>query len=109
MNKYLILYRAPASAQQQMANATPEQAKAGMDAWMAWAQRAGDAIVDLGSPLGDAAHLGADEGTGHVGGYSILQAQTMDAVKQVLEGHPHLHMSGSSIDILQFIGMPGAE
>ena len=29
MNKYLVLYRAPVSAREQMANATPEQAKAG--------------------------------------------------------------------------------
>jgi hypothetical protein len=34
-----------------MTNAEPEAAQAGMDAWMAWSQRAGSAIVDLGSPL----------------------------------------------------------
>ena len=53
MNKYLVLYNSPASAAEQMANATPEQAKAGMDAWMAWAQKSGEAVVDLGMPLGD--------------------------------------------------------
>ena len=107
MTKYLVLYRAATSAREQMANATPEQAKAGMDAWMAWAQRAGDAIVDLGSPLGDAAHLGAGSSNGHVGGYSILQADSMDAAEKVLDGHPHLHMPGASIDVMEFMAMPG--
>jgi len=53
MKKFLVLYHAPVSAREQMAGATPEQAKAGMDAWMTWAKKAGNAIVDLGSPLGN--------------------------------------------------------
>ena len=51
MTKYLLVYRAPVSAAEQMANTDPEAAQAGMDARMAWSQRAGSAIVDLGSPL----------------------------------------------------------
>jgi hypothetical protein len=47
MTMYLVLYRSSTSARDSMANATPEQAQAGMDAWMAWAGRAGNSIVDL--------------------------------------------------------------
>jgi hypothetical protein len=36
MTKYLLLYRAPVSAAEQMASSTPEAAEAGMEAWMAW-------------------------------------------------------------------------
>ena len=61
MNKYVVLYRASTSAADQMANATPEQMQAGMDAWMSWSQRAGSAIVDLGTPLGNGRHI-ADGG-----------------------------------------------
>src|SRR5213595_1202728 len=50
--RFLVLYRARMTAAEQMAQGSPEQAQAGMDAWMAWAQRAGEAIVDMGSPLG---------------------------------------------------------
>ena len=60
MSKYLVLYRSPTSAREQMANATPEQAKAGMDAWMAWAGKAGSAVVDLGAPLGTGEAVGSD-------------------------------------------------
>lgn len=52
MKRFLVLYQANASAEEQMARATPEQAKAGMDAWMAWAGKAAGAIVELGAPLG---------------------------------------------------------
>ena len=41
-----------------MAKATPEQAKAGMDPWMAWAGKAGKAVVDLGAPLAEGATVG---------------------------------------------------
>ena len=51
MTKYLVLYRSTMTADEQMAQSTPEQAQAGMDAWMAWAAQAGDVIVDLGMPL----------------------------------------------------------
>ena len=50
MKKFLVLYQSTVPASEQMKNATPEQAKAGMDAWMSWAGRAGSGIVDMGSP-----------------------------------------------------------
>ncbi len=107
MNKYLVLYRAPVSAQEQMAKATPEQAKAGMDAWMAWAKRTGSALADLGSPLGQAAHISGTAGPGLIGGYSILQADSLDAARKLLDGHPHLSMPSFSIDVLEFLPMLG--
>jgi hypothetical protein len=85
-----------------MAQATPEQAQAGMDAWMAWAQRAGEAIVDLGAPLQPAGRVtasGTSASDSH-SGYSILQADSFEALASVLEGHRHLQMPGASIDAL---------
>jgi hypothetical protein len=43
MAKFLALYRSSTSAQEQMANVTPEHAQAGMEAWQAWAAMAADA------------------------------------------------------------------
>ena len=45
MARFMVLYLSSTSAREQMANATPEQAQAGMDAWVQWAGKAGDAIV----------------------------------------------------------------
>ena len=109
MAKYMILYRAATSARDQMANATPEQMKAGMDAWMAWAGKAGDAVVDLGTPLAPSTHVGATAASGEdVGGYSILQAASAQDITNLLDGHPHLEMPGSSIDVLEMLSMPGS-
>jgi|CXWL01.1.fsa_nt_gi hypothetical protein len=109
MKKFLVLYRAPVSAREQMVNASPEQAKAGMDAWMSWAQRSGGAIVDMGAPLGDPVTIGAGAGqsVGHVGGYGVVQAETPDAAKRLFEGHPHLSMPGASIEVFEHLSMPG--
>ena len=62
MAKFLILYRAKVTAAEQMRQSDPEQAQAGMQAWIDWAQKAGEAVLDLGSPLGvvDAAGDGGD-------------------------------------------------
>ncbi|MEO7269730.1 MAG: hypothetical protein ABIW49_11050 [Knoellia sp.] len=99
MAKYLVLYQADASAAEQMANATPEQAQAGMDAWMQWGERAASAIVDMGSPLAPVG--GADS----VGGYSVLEAEDDDALQAALEGHPHLQMG--TIDVHRFLPIQG--
>ena len=104
MSKFLVLYRAPSTAAEQMAAGTPEQAQAGMEAWMAWAHRAGDAVVDLGAPLA-VVEPGGDAGD-PVGGFSVLQAEDAEALVKVLDGHPHAAMGGT-IEILEFLSMPG--
>lgn len=53
MKKYLVIYQSFVSAMEQMAKATPEQAKAGMAAWMTWGEKNKAAIVDMGSPVGN--------------------------------------------------------
>ena len=109
MAKFMILYRAPMSAREQMAGATPEQKKAGKDAWMTWAGKAGDAVVDLGTPLAPSTHVGAAAASGEdVCGYSILQAASAQDITNLLDGHPHLEMPGSSIDVLEMLSMPGS-
>jgi hypothetical protein len=104
VTKYLVLYRSTMTAGEQMAQSTPEQAQAGMDAWMAWAGQAGDAIVDLGTPLA-VVDPGGDSGD-PVGGYSIMQADSHEALAKVLQGHPH-KATGGTIETLECLQMPG--
>jgi hypothetical protein len=108
MTKYLLLYRAPASASDQMAGATPEQAQAGMDAWMGWAGRVGSALTDMGAPCQYAATVGATypASEGFIGGYSIVEADSVDAARALLDGHPHLMMGeGAGIDVHELLAM----
>ena len=104
MTTFLILYRSSVSAMEQMANNTPEQAAAGMEAWMAWAHGAGEAIVDLGSPV-QVVQAGGDAGDPGAG-YSIMQAADADELRTILEGHPHTAFGGT-IEILEVLPLPG--
>jgi hypothetical protein len=108
--RFMVLYRSEMSAEEQMANADPAQAQAGMDAWMAWAKQAGEAVVDLGMPLGAGRHLdGAQVASSDTdaAGYSILQADSLDDVVTLLERHPHVMVPGNSLDVLPILAMPG--
>lgn len=105
MSRYLVLYRSNVSAADQMQNADPEAGAEGMKAWMEWAQRAGGAIVDLGSPTQTVD--GADPGaTSFIGGYSIVQAESLEALTAIFDGHPHLAWGGT-IETLELFEIPG--
>ena len=110
MEKFLVLYKAPISAREQMARATPEQTKAGMDAWMSWAEDAGDAIVDPGTPLGNAitiARSSVKNSSAQVVGYSILRADSKEAITSLLQRHPHGHVPDFSIEVFESLSLPG--
>ena len=84
MNKYIVLYYAPISAREMVENATPEEMKAGMEPWIAWMARCGDALVDPGAPLGGGMNVtasGSSPSDKKVTGYSILQAENMEAAQ----------------------------
>ena len=110
MKKFLVLYKAPTSAFEQMMKSTPEQQKAGMDAWMAWSKKSASSIVDMGAPLGKTLRVtpeGPSPATNDLGGYSVLQAESKEALAQSLKGHPHFMMPGGFIEIVDILPMPG--
>ena len=107
MSRFLVLYRAPVSAREQMESSTPEQRQAGMELWQAWAAKAGPAIVDLGAPLGDGVMVGDGKAYEDTGGYSILEADSEQAVVDLLRDHPHFHTPGGQIEVHAMLPMPG--
>lgn len=111
MKKFLVLYRAPASGFQQMRNATPEQQKAGMDAWMAWGGKAQKSIVDMGAPLGNGLRMtksgDASAASNDYGGYSVMQAESKEALTETLKGHPHFMMPDGFIEAVEIMPIPG--
>ena len=77
---------------------------------MAWGN-GGKAVVDLGMPLGRGSTVGNGsfkERDDNIVGFSILLADSIDAVKRLLEGHPHLKMPGFTIEVLDALPLPGA-
>ncbi|MEK7542554.1 MAG: hypothetical protein AAB524_02535 [Patescibacteria group bacterium] len=111
MKKFIVLYYAPASAAEQMKNASPEEMQKGMEPWMAWAKKCGSALVDLGTPLGNGQRLsksgGSSPSQSNIVGYSILQAENMEGAKALLQDHPHLHWAeGCEIEVHESLPLP---
>jgi len=95
---------------EQMSDASPEDMAEGMKPWMAWAEKCGDGLVDMGTPLAGGQSLSktvvspSDKG---VVGYSILQAENMEAAQALLEGHPHLEWAaGCDIEVHEAMPLP---
>ena len=111
MKRFLVLYLSSTPASEMMAASTPEQRQAGMEEWQRWATKAGDRIVDLGSPLGPSASVGGGGNAGidlHTTGFSILQGESLAAVTSLLEDQTHLKTPGdSSITVIEALSMTG--
>jgi hypothetical protein len=111
MKKFLVLYRASQSGFEQMMNSSPEQQKAGMVAWHAWSQKAGSSLVDMGAPLGKAVKVSkggeVSASPNDLGGYSIMQAESKEALAAQMREHPHFMMKDAWIEIVEIIAIPG--
>ena len=113
MKKFLVLYMAStADFENLMKNSTPEQQKAGMDAWMAWSKKAGSSIVDMGAPLGKTMRVAAGGNVSpivnDIGGYSVLQGESKEAVAASLREHPHFMMGErATIEVVELMPIPG--
>lgn len=97
MPKYLALFKAGGSGPEQMGPPTKEQHAA----WLAWRDEVGDAIVDFGAATVAVAGAGSD-----VGGYSIVQADTVEALDAIFETNPH-RQQGGTIGFYQLLEIPG--
>jgi len=102
MTKYLFIYHAPMTP----ADATPpdpEQLEAVMGQWTAWAGKVGDGMVDFGTPLANGVHVAADgatsPSTNEVAGYSLIEAEDLDAALALAKDHPHLLMPGCELEV----------
>lgn len=94
MKKFLAIYYSPAEAEAQMETMTPEQIQEVMKPWMDWNERVGTGMIDLGAPLAPGNNLNTSgkwsESQTEVSGYSIVQGESLEAVKELFKNHPHL-------------------
>ena len=118
MAKFMFVYRNKIDA---MANQpSPEEMQQAMAAWGAWFESLGSAMVDGGDgllPVGK--HIANDgaitdgpfiEAKELVGGFSIVQADTIDEAVKLASGCP-MFASGGSVEVRQLAGYgeePGA-
>jgi len=86
----------------------PEDMAKGLALWTAWFEKCGSALIDAGAQLGHGVRFTPTETTetrAPIGGYSIVQAEDMDAVKALLTDHPQYLMPESSIEVLEILPM----
>jgi hypothetical protein len=110
MTRFVVLYCAPQDVAKRFAQATPEEAQAGLASWVQWADRLGPALVDPGQPLGNALRVtpgGVASSDTTVVGMSILQASSRDEALEMVSGHHHLRWSDDcEILLLEEMGVP---
>jgi hypothetical protein len=113
MDRYIVLYEAPLGVAERFAQATPEEAMAGMHLWTDWAERIGSGLVDPGKPLGGAVRVtsgGASSCDSNIIGMSILQAESMDKALEMVKDHHHLGWAeGCEILLLEEMAIPEME
>jgi hypothetical protein len=107
MSKYLLLYRGPAT---EMSSFTPQQQEEQMKAWGDWMGRVGSSLVDGGAPFGARASVadnGSEGAPSDQNGYTIVQADSLAAAKDLTKGHPFLSESNGrfSIEIFELVPM----
>jgi len=111
MKKFMLIYRAPKSFSEHMAQVSMEDAQKHMQPWMDWAEKCGNQMVDMGTPLGNGHAMSRDEhgpSASDVVGFSVLQAESMEAVRPLVENHPHiLPGDGCSVEVLECVPLPG--
>ncbi len=110
MTKYLLLYRADVSAQDRWPTRRRSRHKPGWTPGCSGRAAPGSAIIDMGAPVSFGGTVGTTypASEGHIGGYSVLEADSLDSLKGLLDGHPHLMMGdGAGIDIHELLQMPG--
>jgi hypothetical protein len=108
MAKFILLYRGDATPPE---NLTEEQGKEITAGWMAWADKHGPALADLGLPFGARASVGGDgveQTPANMNGYTIVEADDLEAAKGFADGHPFLKGTGAdfAVDIYELVPIP---
>jgi hypothetical protein len=108
--KFMALYMAPAASIAEMMQGTEQDMKDGMAAWNDWSEKNRKAIDDMGAPLGKTRTVsasGVKDTKNEVTGFSIVEADSHDAAAKMFAGHPHLQIKGATIDIMNYVDIPG--
>ena len=99
MAKYLFAYHGGGPPE-------PGTGQQVMQDWMDWFGELGSAIVDGGQPAGDwktvasDGSVSADGGDNPVMGYSVIEADSLDAAAEMAKGSPQLK-AGGSVEVVE--------
>lgn len=94
MTKFVVLYSGGGEPEDESMN------DAVMAAWGAWYGKLGDAIVDGGNPFTPVGKRVAGDGSvsdmamNEISGYTVIEADSLDAAVAAVKDHPHLNYGG---------------
>jgi hypothetical protein len=103
MTKYLFIYTGGKE------DADKKAAEKTMAAWIKWMADLGKAVVDMGAPTrpgklvdrGGVKNIGANA----VMGYSVIQADSLDAAAKLAKDCPQITIAGGEVGIYQILPM----
>jgi hypothetical protein len=92
MAKYLVTYHGSGAPPSDPAMQAQVQAAFGQ-----WLQEAGSAVVDPGAPVHMVKQVanGTPADTVEIGGYSIIEAPSLEAAERILQIHPFVGRGGT--------------
>ena len=108
VTNYIMIYKGEETG---TADMTEEQAGEVMAKWGAWMAEVGSSLIDIGSPFGEGISVVDDGSTAvpvSLSGYSIIEAEDLDAAKRLSSGHPYLSAETGefSIEIFEMTPVP---
>jgi hypothetical protein len=102
MAKFVYLYSGGQVAE------TPEAQEASMQEWTAWFGTLGESVVDMGNPFGAGTTLTngrtSEGGASKLGGYSIINAGSLEEAAAKAQGCPVLQ-SGGGVEVYEALAM----
>ncbi|KGM43247.1 hypothetical protein JY97_08475 [Alkalispirochaeta odontotermitis] len=108
MAKFVFLYSGPPG---DMSTMSEEDTKAEMEAWDKWINANKEVFVDSGAPFGESEAI-VDDGSSKkpldIQGYSIIEADDMNAAKSLSRNCPMLREKTGkyAVEIFQVFPMP---
>ncbi len=106
MAKFMVLYSGGMGM-----SASPDEQKKIMDEWGVWYGKMGAAVTDGGAPFGASKSIagpGASAvdgpGTTPATGYTIIEADSLDAAAAACADHPHLN-HGGQVQVFETVDM----
>ena len=111
MAQFMIVYKGDATDMSEM---TQEEMQTVMAKWAEWMQGVGSALTDIGTPFGPSSSIVDDGSAGtavSLTGYSIVQADSMDAARALTGNHPFLSEGKGdfAIDLYEMMPVPGMD
>jgi hypothetical protein len=114
MRKFLVLYLAPVSVLEEWKKTDPEKRKAAeakmQGEWRRWMSDHAKALADKGAGVGKTKRVtaqGTSDTRNEIMLYAIAEAESHEAATKLFEGHPHLQIPQSSIEIMEVHPLSG--